>query len=101
MNLVLVKIEALCDYCGWSLSEMARRAGLHPSTVHRWYQNDSFPSISSIVRVCEAFDISLAQFFSERPIEEICLRKDYSFLKALDNLEEEQRSYFYEYLKSL
>ena len=60
-----LRVQELCDRENLSLYELAKRAGLTQSTllsaVHRQKGN---PSLSTIQRICEGFDITLREFFS-------------------------------------
>lgn len=51
---------------GWSEYQLSEKSGVPQSTISSWYRNGSEPSISSLEKVCKAFDITLAQFFAEK-----------------------------------
>lgn len=50
---------------GWTEYELSVRAGLPQSTISSWYRKKMTPSISSLEKICAAFDLTLAQFFAE------------------------------------
>ncbi len=50
---------------GWTEYELSVKAGLPQSTISSWYRKDMTPSISSLEKICAAFDLTLAQFFTE------------------------------------
>ena len=50
---------------GWTEYELSVKAGLPQSTISSWYRKDMTPSISSLEKICAAFDLTLAQFFAE------------------------------------
>ena len=50
---------------GWSEYQLAERSGLPQSTISSWYKKDMTPSFASLEKICEAFGITLSQFFSD------------------------------------
>lgn len=50
---------------GWSEYQLAERSGLPQSTISSWYKKNMTPSFASLEKVCEAFGITLSQFFAE------------------------------------
>lgn len=49
----------------WTEYELSVRSGLPQSTISSWYRKEMTPSISSLEKICAAFDLTLAQFFAE------------------------------------
>lgn len=49
----------------WSEYQLAEKSGLTQSTISSWYRKDMVPSIPSLEKICNAFGITLSQFFSE------------------------------------
>lgn len=62
---VLEKITALRLGRNWSEYQLAERSGLTQSTISSWYRKNLIPSIPSLERICDAFGITLSQFFLE------------------------------------
>ena len=58
----------------WTEYELSVRSGLPQSTISSWYRKEMTPSISSLERICAAFDLTLAQFLAEE--------EEFSFLTA-------------------
>ncbi len=50
----------------WTEYELSVRSGLPQSTISSWYRKEMTPSISSLEKICAAFDLTLAQFFRGR-----------------------------------
>ena len=65
---ILEKITKMRLERGWSEYELAERAGLTQSTISSWYRKKLIPSIPSLQHICDAYGITLSQFF----IEEEC-----------------------------
>lgn len=50
---------------GWTEYQLADHAGLPQSTISSWYRKKTVPTLPSLEKVCEAFDITLSQLFAE------------------------------------
>ena len=62
---VLEKIRSLKLERGWSEYQLAEKAGITQSTISTWFRTKNLPTIPSLKKICDAFNISLAQFFFE------------------------------------
>ena len=59
------KIETLRFQRGWSTYELAQEAGITQSTLTSIMKRGNPPKIETLQSICEAFGITLAQFFLE------------------------------------
>ena len=57
------KILKLCEERGWSNYELAIRADIPQTTVNSAINRDAAPKIDTLQRICDAFGITLSQFF--------------------------------------
>lgn len=62
---VLDKITKLRLERGWSEYQLSEESGLTQSTISSWYRKNMIPTIPSLCRICDAFGITLSQFFLE------------------------------------
>ena len=76
---VLEKIDFLRKKRGWSINYLAMEAGLTQSTVNNLYARRTEPKISTLRAICNAFGITLADFFNEKTEEDELIR----FVKKL------------------
>ena len=66
------KITKLRKERGWSLSKLAKEAGIPETTVYNWYNEKHFtPSRDKIEDVCATFGISVAQFYADVDTDEL------------------------------
>lgn len=72
---VLTRITALRTGRNWSEYQLAERSGLTQSTISSWYRKNMMPSIPSLERICDAFDITLSQFFLEDDKQAVLLNE--------------------------
>lgn len=78
---VLDKITQLRLERNWTEYQLAEKSGLTQSTISSWYRKDMLPTIPSLNRICDAFGITLSQFFLE----------DEENIKSITITEQQQR----------
>ena len=61
---VLERITFYRKQKNWSEYQLAERSGLTQSTISSWYRKNMLPTIPSLAKLCDAFGITLSQFFS-------------------------------------
>ncbi len=62
---ILDRILELREERHWTEYQLAERSGLTQSTISTWYRRKIIPTIPSIAKICDAFGITLSQFFLE------------------------------------
>lgn len=64
---IIARIKELRDARGWSTNQLALEAELTQSTLSTLLnpKQNSLPSLDTLMRLCNAFGITLAQFFLE------------------------------------
>ena len=63
---IIERIKELRDTRGWSTNQLALEAEITQSTVSTLLTKpNSLPSLDTLIRLCNAFGITLAQFFME------------------------------------
>ena len=65
MTDILGIIKTQREVRGWSEYQLAERSGLPQSTISSWYKKDMTPSFASLEKICDAFGITLSQFFAD------------------------------------
>lgn len=67
---VLDRLHRLLEKRGWTMYRLAKKSGLTDSTIANIYRRNAMPSIDTLEKICQGFDITLAQFFTEdEPVE--------------------------------
>lgn len=59
------KIDNMRVARGWSFYKLSQETGLSQQTFTQWMNGKSLPSITELKAVCDAYNISLAEFFAE------------------------------------
>ena len=85
------KIENLRFQRGWSMYELAQEAGITQSTLTSMINRGTPPKIETLQNICDAFGISLAQFFIEDENLEVISKDEKKLLSLYRNLSEEKQ----------
>ena len=91
---VLEKIDALRKERGWSINKLAKISGLTQSTLNNVYARTNEPKISTLRAICDAFSISLSDFFNEDAQEN-------ELFSLISSLSEDGKRSLLNFLKSM
>ena len=72
------RIRELMEERNWTDYRLAKEANLSHSTVTNMFNRNNAPTLPTLEAVCQAFGITLAQFFAEG--EEVQLTEDQQIL---------------------
>lgn len=91
MNLYASKIDKLRSERGWSVYKLAQESEVLATTLHKWFHTKTAPSVAGIKQICDAFGITLAEFFAEGNLVELTsdkkeLHDDFAKLTKNDQL---------------
>lgn len=99
---ILDKITEMRVARHWSEYQLAEKSGLTQSTISSWYRKDLVPSIPSLTKICDAFGITLSQFFLDDSNEVVLLNKpQMELIDAASKLDETQYKALVHFLKTL
>ena len=62
---VIDRINALMEERQWSTYRLSQESGLSSSTLANIYRRNTIPSLTTLESICNAFGITIAQFFSD------------------------------------
>lgn len=66
---VLKRIDELRLSRGWTLYRLADEAAVTQSTLTNMFTRKTLPSLTTLKSICDAFGISLSQFFDDADID--------------------------------
>ena len=99
---VLERITELRKERHWTEYQLAEKSGLTQSTISSWYRKDMLPSIPSLTKICDAFGITMSQFFLEDDKQTILLNdRQRRLLDAASKLDLEQYNALMHFLHTL
>ena len=67
------RIKQMMEQRGWTIYRLGKESGLPQSTLSHIFRKDSEPTLSTLETICEAFNVTLGEFFSESDEEPISL----------------------------
>lgn len=85
------KIEKLRFQRGWSMYELAQEMGVTQSTLTSIMRRGNPPKIETLERICEAFGITMAQFFIEDEELEVLNRREKELIAIFRRLPESKQ----------
>ena len=93
------KIKTLMESRGWSVYKLADESGLYSQTIHKWFSQNSVPTLPAIEQICNAFQITIGEFFTEGSAFELTPERKELF-DAWGNLSKAQREAVWVMIKS-
>ncbi len=89
---IIEKIKHLRDERGWSTNQLALEAELTQSTVSTLLTKpNALPSLDTLMRLCGAFGISLAQFFAEDEDCELVSTQEKALIEQFRKLSDKKK----------
>lgn len=85
----------------WSEYQLAEKSGLTQSTISSWYRKNMLPSISSLEKICNAFEITLSEFFSFENDTFTLTDMQKKLLTETNRLTDKQKLALLDFLKTL
>lgn len=62
---VLGRIKSLMEKADWTEYKLAKESKLSQSTISNMFVRNTLPTIPTLENICDAFNISLSEFFLE------------------------------------
>ena len=97
---ILEKIDKLRKERGWSVNNLAMEAMLTQSTLNNLYSRKTDPKISTLQAICNAFGITLSEFFYESTDEQIDYTNE-QLAQKIQCLSKAQKTALLAFLKTL
>lgn len=86
------KIDELRFQRGWSMYELAQETGITQSTLTSIMSRGNPPKIETLRSICDAFGITLAQFFMEEETLEVLSKDEKMLLSLYRKLSDEKQA---------
>lgn len=98
---VLERILYYRSQKNWSEYQLAEKSGLTQSTISSWYRKNMLPSISSLEKICNAFEITLSEFFAFEEDNFALTDVQKKLLTETNRLTDKQKLALLDFLKTL
>lgn len=93
----LERIKELMRQQNWSEYRLAKESGLSQSTISNIFHRNTLPSIPTLEIICNAFGISMSQFFAETPLVDLTPEQS-ELLQLYSRLDTTQKELFHNLL---
>lgn len=97
---ILKRIRDLMEERDWSIYRLAIESGLTQSTISNMFNRKTDPSIKTLEALCDAFHITLSDFFREEEGTPIDLQKK-ELLESFSRLSQKERDALLTLVRSL
>ena len=77
---------------GWSEYRLAKESGLSQSTIANIFRRDTLPSIPTLEIICNAFGITLSQFFLDNENNSLLSEEQKELLNSWGKLSVKKRN---------
>lgn len=98
---VLERITYYRKQKNWTEYQLAEQSGLTQSTISSWYRKDMLPNIASLEKICNAFGITLSQFFATDSDTFSLTDMQKEVLVEINHLSKEQQRALINFFKTL
>jgi len=98
---ILLKIKKLQKERGLNNAQLAKKAGLTPSTIQGLYRRNNQPTIPTLTAICKAFGITIAQFFSDSDVPPDLTPEQISLLEHWNHITDDQKEALIALIKSM
>lgn len=98
---VLERILELRKARNWTEYQLAEKSGLTQSTISSWYRKKIIPTIPSLEKVCNAYGITLSQFFLEHSATVDLTENQLELIEAVNKLDSKQMESLIQFIRSL
>ena len=85
------RIKQLQNERNWTISHLAAEANLSPGTVFNWFKRKSIPTVEGIESICNAFGITMSEFFNEDKETIYLSREQKELLREFNLLDEREK----------
>ena len=95
------KVDTLRLQKGWTIYELAKKAGVAPTTIYNWRDRLSSPTLSLLEAVCSAFEISVIDFLLNEDELMALTEEQQEVIRLWNTLSSEQKKSIINLMKSI
>ena len=103
-DMVLERIQQLLDFNHWTVYKLAKSSDLAYSSLNNLFNRRTCPSIATLQKICNGFQISLLEFFDfgENPLRsENLSEEEQDLIISFNALSRKDKDILLAYLKGL
>ena len=96
-----LRIAELCQKRGYTKYRLAQLTGITQTALGNILNQKSMPTMANLERICDAFEVTIAQFFSEDGRRLNLTDEQKEILDIWDSMEEKEREIFMTFIHSM
>ena len=96
-----LRIAELCRKRGYTKYRLAQLTGITQTALGNMLNQKSMPTMANLEKICDAFEITIAQFFSDDESRLDLTKEQKEILEIWDGLDEKEREIFMTFIRSL
>ena len=96
-----LRIAELCRKRGYTKYRLAQLTGITQTALGNMLNQKSMPTMANLEKICDAFEITIAQFFSEDGRRLNLTDEQKEILDIWDSMEEKEREIFMTFIRSM
>ena len=89
---ILKRIKTLQNERGWTNYQLAQEAAMTQSTLTNMFSRKTLPSITTLTAICDAFGITMAEFFNENPTATILSSEEIEIINSYKKLTKKNKT---------
>ena len=98
---VIARINELCKARSWTYYRLAKESGIPYSTLNTMLHKTFTPTVPSLMKLCDGFGITIAQFFSDQDETVLLTKKQKDCLAQWDRLDAHSQELALAYMEGL
>lgn len=98
---VMERVQELCASRSWTLYRLAKESGIPYSSLSTMLHKSYVPTVPSLMKLCNGFGITMAQFFSPEDEPAKLTHDQLSCLKKWDALDSKSKTLALAYMQGL
>ena len=96
-----LRIAELCRKRGYTKYRLAQLTGITQTALGNMLNQKSMPTMANLEKICDAFEVTIAQFFSEDGRRLNLTEEQKEILDIWDSMEEKEREIFMTFIRSM
>ena len=98
---VIERINELCKARSWTYYRLAKESDIPYSTLNTMLHKTYVPTVPSLMKLCDGFGITIAQFFSDQDETVLLTKKQKECLAQWDRLDTHSQELALAYMDGL
>lgn len=98
---VIGRIQELCEARSWTYYRLAKESDITYSTLSTMLHKTTAPSVPTLMKLCDGFGITLAQFFSPEDETAKLTQSQLACLTHWDRLDDKSKPLAVAYMRGL